>query len=51
VGQTGINVMTRPMGLILAALSIEIMADGLSRSFRCLLRTLRSEHRASASGT
>ncbi len=29
LGQTGINVMTRLMGLILAALSVEVMADGL----------------------
>ncbi len=36
VGQTGINVMTRLMGLILAALSIEIMADGLTKIFPVL---------------
>jgi multiple antibiotic resistance protein len=29
LGRTGINVMTRLMGLILAALAVEIMADGL----------------------
>ncbi|MEY4258429.1 MAG: hypothetical protein RJA56_1330, partial [Pseudomonadota bacterium] len=29
LGQTGINVMTRLMGLILAALSVEVMAAGL----------------------
>ena len=36
VGQTGINVMTRLMGLILAALSVEIMADGLGKLFPVL---------------
>ena len=29
LGKTGINVMTRLMGLILAALSVEVMSDGL----------------------
>ena len=29
MGQTGINVMTRLMGLILAAIAVEVMADGL----------------------
>ena len=29
LGKTGINVMTRLMGLILAALAVEVMADGL----------------------
>jgi multiple antibiotic resistance protein len=29
LGKTGINVMTRLMGLILAALAIEVMAGGL----------------------
>jgi multiple antibiotic resistance protein len=29
LGKTGINVMTRLMGLILAALSVEVLADGL----------------------
>jgi multiple antibiotic resistance protein len=33
LGQTGINIMTRLMGLILAALAVEIMADGLSALF------------------
>jgi multiple antibiotic resistance protein len=33
LGKTGINVMTRLMGLILAALSVEVMADGLSKLF------------------
>jgi multiple antibiotic resistance protein len=33
IGSTGINVMTRLMGLILAALAVEIMADGLHQLF------------------
>ncbi len=33
LGRTGINVMTRLMGLILAALAVEIMADGLIKLF------------------
>ncbi|WKB51279.1 MarC family protein [Eleftheria terrae] len=36
LGQTGINVMTRLMGLILAALAVEIMADGLVKLFPAL---------------
>ncbi|BCN37073.1 UPF0056 inner membrane protein [Alicycliphilus denitrificans] len=36
LGKTGINVMTRLMGLILAALSVEVMADGLSKLFPVL---------------
>lgn len=36
MGQTGINVMTRLMGLILAALSVEIMSDGLKTIFPAL---------------
>lgn len=36
VGPTGINVMTRLMGLILAALAVEIMADGLGHLFPIL---------------
>ncbi len=33
LGKTGINVMTRLMGLILAALAVEVMAQGLSTLF------------------
>ncbi|MEO7244460.1 MAG: MarC family protein [Rubrivivax sp.] len=36
VGPTGINVMTRLMGLILAALAVEIMALGLNQLFPAL---------------
>ena len=36
IGRTGINVMTRLMGLILAALAVEIMAEGLSQLFPVL---------------
>ena len=36
LGQTGINVMTRLMGLILAALAVEVMADGLLGLFPAL---------------
>ncbi|WP_395139637.1 MarC family protein [Schlegelella aquatica] len=36
LGQTGINIMTRLMGLILAALAVEIMADGLVKLFPAL---------------
>lgn len=36
LGKTGINVMTRLMGLILAALAVEIMADGLTQLFPVL---------------
>ncbi|VTU15860.1 inner membrane protein [Variovorax sp. PBL-H6] len=39
LGKTGINVMTRLMGLILAALAVEVMADGLSTLFPALART------------
>ena len=37
LGQTGINVMTRLMGLILAALAVEVMAAGLVKLFPALL--------------
>ena len=33
LGKTGINVMTRLMGLILSALSVEMMSDGLLKLF------------------
>lgn len=36
LGRTGINVMTRLMGLILAALAVEVMADGLNKLFPAL---------------
>ena len=36
LGKTGINVMTRLMGLILAALGVEIMSDGLVKLFPVL---------------
>jgi len=38
LGKTGINVMTRLMGLILAALAVEVMADGLHKLFPVLGR-------------
>ena len=38
LGKTGINVMTRLMGLILAALAVEVMADGLGKLFPALTR-------------
>ncbi|OIN93573.1 MAG: hypothetical protein AUJ20_03330 [Comamonadaceae bacterium CG1_02_60_18] len=38
LGKTGINVMTRLMGLILAALSVEVMSDGLVKLFPALGR-------------
>jgi multiple antibiotic resistance protein len=38
LGKTGINVMTRLMGLILAALAVEVMADGLGTLFPVLHR-------------
>ena len=36
LGKTGINVMTRLMGLILAALAVEVMANGLMKLFPAL---------------
>ncbi|MFB0915220.1 MAG: MarC family protein, partial [Burkholderiaceae bacterium] len=36
LGKTGINVMTRLMGLILAALSVEVIAKGLQQLFPVL---------------
>ena len=38
MGQTGINVMTRLMGLILAAIAVEVMSDGLLKLFAALGR-------------
>lgn len=38
LGKTGINVMTRLMGLILAALAVEVMTDGLTKLFPVLGR-------------
>ncbi len=38
LGKTGINVLTRLMGLILAALAVEVMADGLGKLFPILSR-------------
>jgi multiple antibiotic resistance protein len=36
LGKTGINVMTRLMGLVLAAIAVEIMSDGLVALFPAL---------------
>ena len=36
LGRTGINIMTRLMGLILAALAVELLADGLLKLFPVL---------------
>lgn len=38
LGKTGINVMTRLMGLILAALAVEVMTDGLHTLFPILAK-------------
>jgi multiple antibiotic resistance protein len=38
LGKTGINVMTRIMGLMLAALAVEVMADGLHKLFPILAK-------------
>jgi multiple antibiotic resistance protein len=40
LGKTGINVLTRLMGLILAALAVEVMADGLAKLFPILGRAM-----------
>lgn len=42
LGKTGINVLTRLMGLILAALAVEVMADGLGKLFPVLGRAATS---------
>lgn len=36
LGKTGINIMTRLMGLVLAALAVEVMAKGLAQLFPAL---------------
>ena len=41
LGKTGINVMTRLMGLILAAMAVELLADGLVKLFPVLGSSLR----------
>ncbi len=41
LGTTGINVMTRLMGLILAALAVEVMSDGLVTLFPALVGKTR----------
>ena len=41
LGNTGINIMTRLMGLILAALAVELLADGLIKLFPVLAAPLR----------
>lgn len=40
LGTTGINVMTRLMGLILAAMAVELLADGLQKLFPILAAPL-----------
>ena len=46
LGRTGINVMTRLMGLILAAMAVELLADGLVKLFP----VLATPHRALKAG-
>ena len=41
LGRTGINVMTRLMGLILAAMAVELLADGLVKLFPVLASPIR----------
>ena len=38
LGKTGINIVNRVMGMMLAALSVEIMVDGVYRLFPQLIR-------------
>ena len=40
LGKTGINIMTRLMGLILTALAVELIAEGLHKLFPVLARSL-----------
>ncbi len=40
LGRTGINIMTRLMGLILAAMAVELLADGLVKLFPVLASTV-----------
>ena len=41
LGRSGINVMTRLMGLILAAMAVELLADGLTKLFPVLAGFVR----------
>ncbi len=41
LGQTGIDIMTRLMGLILAALAVELLSDGLQKLFPILANSIR----------
>ena len=41
LGRTGINVMTRLMGLILAAMAVELLADGLTKLFPILASPMK----------
>ena len=43
LGKTGINVMTRLMGLILAAMAVELLSDGLTKLFPALAQRDRME--------
>ena len=50
LGKTGINVMTRLMGLILAALAVEVMADGWSSCSRCWPASSAADRRGATAG-
>ncbi|HZE92274.1 MAG TPA: MarC family protein [Rhizobacter sp.] len=41
LGKTGINVMTRLMGLLLAAVAVEVMSDGLIKLFPVLASVVK----------